>query len=57
MDNTTIKKKLNKVYEDIGGMVSSAAGLPGIEGGMTKKRKETNNDKLKTVIKDKINRV
>lgn len=36
MTYNEIKSKLNKVFES---MVSTAAGLPGIEGGMTVKKK------------------
>jgi hypothetical protein len=41
MDNKKIKNKLNKIFEDMGGgMVSSAAGIVGIEGGMKKKKND-----------------
>jgi len=52
MDNENIKKGLNKVFEDIGGMVSSAAGITGIEG--ISKGPVINTDKSKQKTKDKI---
>lgn len=58
MDTKIIKTKLNKIFEDMGGgMVSSAAGIVGIEGGMEKKKKTSVKKDLTTVIKNTVSRV
>jgi len=53
MNIKTIKQKLNKIFEDMGGMVSSAAGITGIES-LPKKKKVIR--RYREVIKEKINK-
>lgn len=60
MDYEIAKKGLNKVFEDIGGMVSSAAGITGIEGinkgpvVKVDKGKKNTKDTINDIVKNRI---
>lgn len=56
MNYSIIKKNLNKVFEDMGGIASSSFALPGIEGGMKKKKKDDLKKNLIISVQKKVGR-